>query len=120
MDPKVNEKHEEHEDSKKEEPEQPVIVSRITRLPVWYELIKSNQAEELKVVIKNECMEDLWMKALRDLEPDVLPDGWRRLWWLLVPVHQTYHYMSHYIICNIHELDFYIKWMQRMFSREIE
>jgi hypothetical protein len=34
MDPKVKEKHEEeHEDSKKEESEQPVIVSRITRLP---------------------------------------------------------------------------------------
>jgi hypothetical protein len=36
MDPKAKEKHEEeHEDSKKEEkPEQPVILSRITRLPV--------------------------------------------------------------------------------------
>jgi hypothetical protein len=35
MDPKAKEKHEEeHEDSKKEEkPEQPIIVSRITRLP---------------------------------------------------------------------------------------
>jgi hypothetical protein len=35
MDPRDKEKHEEeHEDSKKEEkPEQPVIVSRITRLP---------------------------------------------------------------------------------------
>jgi hypothetical protein len=35
MDPKAKEKHEEeHEDSKKEEKsEQPVIVSRITRLP---------------------------------------------------------------------------------------
>jgi hypothetical protein len=33
MDPKVKEKHEEeHEDSKNEEPEQPVILSRITRL----------------------------------------------------------------------------------------
>jgi hypothetical protein len=34
MDPKAKEKHEEeHEDSKKEEkPEQPIIVSRITRL----------------------------------------------------------------------------------------
>jgi hypothetical protein len=33
MDPKVKEKHEEeHEDSKKEEPEQLVIISRITRL----------------------------------------------------------------------------------------
>ena len=52
--PKVKEKHEEeHEDSKKEEPEQPVILSRITRLPAWYELTKSNQAEELKVVMKN-------------------------------------------------------------------
>jgi hypothetical protein len=34
MNPRAKEKHkEEHEDSKKEEPEQPVIVSRITRLP---------------------------------------------------------------------------------------
>jgi hypothetical protein len=35
MDPKAKEKHEEeHEDSKKEEKlEQPIIVSRITRLP---------------------------------------------------------------------------------------
>jgi hypothetical protein len=34
MDPRAKEKHEEeHEDSKKEEPEQPVIVSRITILP---------------------------------------------------------------------------------------
>jgi hypothetical protein len=35
MDPKAKEKHEEeHEDSKKEEkPEQPILVSRITRLP---------------------------------------------------------------------------------------
>ena len=31
-------------------------------------------------------MKDLWMKALRDLELEVLPDGGRRLWWLLVPV----------------------------------
>ena len=51
MDPRFKEKHEEeHDDSKKEEnPEQPVIISRITRLPAWYE---SNQAE-LKVVMKN-------------------------------------------------------------------
>ena len=53
MDPRAKEKHEEHEDSKKEESEQPVIISRITRLPAWYELTKSNQAEELKVVMKN-------------------------------------------------------------------
>jgi hypothetical protein len=34
MDPRTKEKHEEeHEDSKKEESEQPVIISRITRLP---------------------------------------------------------------------------------------
>jgi hypothetical protein len=35
MDPKAKEKNEEeHEDSKKEEkPEQPIIISRITRLP---------------------------------------------------------------------------------------
>jgi hypothetical protein len=34
MKPRDKEKHEEeHEDSKKEKPEQPIIVSRITRLP---------------------------------------------------------------------------------------
>ena len=38
---------------KKEEPEQPVIVSRIIRLPACYEFTKSNQAEEQKVVMKN-------------------------------------------------------------------
>jgi hypothetical protein len=38
---------------KKEKPEQPVIVSRVTRLPARYELTKSNQAAELKVVMKN-------------------------------------------------------------------
>jgi hypothetical protein len=38
---------------KKEKSEQPVTVSRITRLPACYELTKSNQAEELKVVMKN-------------------------------------------------------------------
>ena len=31
----------------KEKLEQPVIVSRITRLPTWSKLTKSNQAEEL-------------------------------------------------------------------------
>ena len=35
---------------KKEKPEQPVIVSR---LQAWYEPTKSNQAEELKVVMKD-------------------------------------------------------------------
>jgi hypothetical protein len=54
MNPKIKEKHEEeHVDSKKEEPEQPIILSRITRLPARYELTKSNQVEELKVVMKN-------------------------------------------------------------------
>ena len=38
---------------KEEKPEQPVIVSRITRLLAWYELTKNNQTEELKVVMKN-------------------------------------------------------------------
>ena len=33
---------------------------------------------------------------------------------------KTYLYISHYIIHNIHESEFYIRWMQRVFSREIE
>jgi hypothetical protein len=38
---------------KKEKPEQLVIVSRITRLPADMNSPKNNQAEELKVVMKN-------------------------------------------------------------------
>jgi hypothetical protein len=38
---------------KKEKPERPVTVSRITRLPAQYEFTKSNQAKELKVIMKN-------------------------------------------------------------------
>jgi hypothetical protein len=37
----------------KEKPEQPVIISRITRLPAWSELTRNNQAEEMEVVMKN-------------------------------------------------------------------
>jgi hypothetical protein len=37
----------------KEKPEQPVIISRITRLPAWFELTRNNQAEEMEVVMKN-------------------------------------------------------------------
>jgi hypothetical protein len=37
----------------KEKPEQPVIISRITRLPAWSEPTRSNQAEEMEVVMKN-------------------------------------------------------------------
>ena len=37
----------------KEKPEQPVIISRITRLPVWSEPSRSNQVEEMEVVMKN-------------------------------------------------------------------
>ena len=38
----------------------------------------------------------------------------------LFQVNQTYLYMSHYIVCNIHGMEFYIRWMQRLFSRIIE
>ena len=53
MDPKAKEKHEEEHEDSKEEREARTTVSRITRLPARYELNKSNQAEELKVVMKN-------------------------------------------------------------------
>jgi hypothetical protein len=36
----------------KEKPEQPVIISRITRLPAWFEPTRSNQTEEIEVVMK--------------------------------------------------------------------
>jgi hypothetical protein len=55
MDPTAKEKHEEeHENSKTEKnSEQPVMISRITRLPSWFEPIRSNQAEEIEVVMNN-------------------------------------------------------------------
>jgi hypothetical protein len=37
----------------KENPKQPIIISRITRLPAWFEPTRSNQAEETEVVMKN-------------------------------------------------------------------
>jgi hypothetical protein len=38
---------------KKENPEQPVIIPRIIRLPAWFEPTRSNQVEEMEVVMKN-------------------------------------------------------------------
>jgi len=37
----------------KENPEKPIIISKITRLPAWFEPSRSNQVEELEVVIMN-------------------------------------------------------------------
>jgi hypothetical protein len=37
----------------KENPEQPIIISRITRLPAWSEPTRNSQVEEMKVVMKN-------------------------------------------------------------------
>jgi hypothetical protein len=36
----------------KEKPEQPVIISRITRLPAWSKPTRNNQAEEIEVVMR--------------------------------------------------------------------
>ena len=38
---------------KKEKPEQPVIISKIIRLPAWFEPTRSSQAEGMEVVMKN-------------------------------------------------------------------
>jgi hypothetical protein len=38
---------------KKKNPEQLVIISRITRLLAWFEPTRSNQEEEMEVMIKN-------------------------------------------------------------------
>ena len=38
---------------KKENLEQPIIIPRIIRLPAWFEPTRSNQAEEMEVMIKN-------------------------------------------------------------------
>jgi hypothetical protein len=44
---------------KKENPEQPVIIPRIIRLPAWFEPTRSNQEEEMEVVIKNSVCKKL-------------------------------------------------------------
>jgi hypothetical protein len=43
---------------KKEKPKQPVIIPRIIRLLSWFEPTRSNQAEEMEVVMKiqEQCM----------------------------------------------------------------
>jgi hypothetical protein len=38
---------------KKEKPKQPVSILRIIRLLAWFEPTRSNQAEEMKVVMQN-------------------------------------------------------------------
>jgi hypothetical protein len=38
---------------KKEKPEQPVIIPRIIRLLAWFEPTRSNQEDEMEVVMKN-------------------------------------------------------------------
>ena len=38
---------------KKENPEQPIIIPIIIRLPAWIEPTRRNQAEEMEVVMKN-------------------------------------------------------------------
>jgi hypothetical protein len=43
----------------KENPEQPVIILRITRLPAWFEPTRSNQAEETEVMMKNDICKKL-------------------------------------------------------------
>jgi hypothetical protein len=44
----------------KENPEQPVIISRIIRLLAWFEPIRSNQPEEMEVVINNSVCKKMW------------------------------------------------------------
>jgi hypothetical protein len=44
---------------KKEKPEQPFIIPKITRLLAWFEPTKSNQAEEMEVMMKNNICKKL-------------------------------------------------------------
>ena len=43
----------------KEKPEQLVIIPRITRLPAWFEPTRSNQAEEMEVMMKKNICKKL-------------------------------------------------------------
>ena len=77
MDPRDNEKHEEeHEDSKKERKARRtshyIKNHKITSL-IWTHQKQSSKRTESRD--EEQCMEKLWMKALWDLEPEVLSDG---------------------------------------------
>ena len=62
MDPRTNEKHEkEHEYSKKEGKIQnnQLLYRESQRLPAWFEPTRSNQAEEMEVMMKNNICKKL-------------------------------------------------------------
>jgi hypothetical protein len=44
---------------KKEKLEQPIIILRITRLPTWFEPIRSNQEEVVEDMMKNNICKKL-------------------------------------------------------------
>jgi hypothetical protein len=44
---------------KKENPEQPVIILKITRLPAWFEPTRSNQGEVMEDMMKNSICKKL-------------------------------------------------------------
>jgi len=49
---------------KKEKPEQLVIIPRIIRLPTWFEHTRSNQTEEMEVVMKNNVCKKMWKRPM--------------------------------------------------------
>jgi hypothetical protein len=52
---------------KKEKSEQPitqVIILRIIRLSAWFEPTRSNQAEEMEVVMKNNICKKMWKRLM--------------------------------------------------------
>ena len=89
---------------KKEKLEQLVIIPRIIRLPAWFEPTRSNQAEEMEVVMKN-MYERLMNGSIARFRIRGSPRR-REKTMIDCSSNQTYLYMSHYIFYNIHGLEF--------------
>jgi hypothetical protein len=82
----------------KEKPEQPVIISRITRLPAWFEPTRSNQAEEMEMY--GRLMNGSIARSRTKGSP-----RWREKS-MMIACSSNQTYLSHYISCNIHGLEF--------------
>jgi hypothetical protein len=52
---------------KKEKPKQPVIISRIIRLPAWFESTRSNQAKKMEVVMKSSVCKKICKRIMNEI-----------------------------------------------------
>ena len=82
-----------------------VIIPRIIRLPAWFEPTRSNQTEEIEVVMKT-VYERLVNRSIARSRTKGSPRWREKTLMIACSSNQTYLYLSHYISCNIHGFEF--------------